>query len=128
MNVLPIVLLLLPNIGKMICDMFDQKMIKYVCVDNRPKRGARNQGIPVYFGDATRMEVLRHFDLSHAKACVVCISDPSTTNKVVEAIRKISDNVPIIVRTKDEQQKAKLEDMFNEVYAMSPILPDDSGG
>lgn len=45
----------------MICDMLDRQFIRYVAIDNSPQKAieARNKGLPVFYGDITRPEVLK---------------------------------------------------------------------
>ena len=40
------------RIGKMVCDMLDRNLVRYVAIDKRPERAieARSKGLPVYFG------------------------------------------------------------------------------
>jgi hypothetical protein len=60
------------------------------------------------------VEVLKNFDASNAKACVLAFNDMSTTNKAVIALRKLSPDLPIIVKAKDAAHSQRLESMFGE--------------
>ena len=68
----------------MVCDLLDTKFIKYFAIDNSPAKAikARNKGLPVFYGDVNRPEVLKSFDVGKALACVVTIDDMTATNKV----------------------------------------------
>ena len=108
--------------------MLDRMFVRYVAIDVSPQRAieARNKGLPVFYGDVNRPEVLKSFDIGSAKACVVTVDDMTATNKAIVNIRKSYPDVPIIVRAKDSQHQKRLENMFDGVYAMSPVLAEDS--
>lgn len=104
------------RIGKMVCDMLDRKLIRYAAIDNSPQRTleARNKGLPVFFGDVTRPEVLKGFHIGDAQACVIAIDDVGITNRVVMAIRKYHPELPIIVRAKNSQHQRYLDSNFGK--------------
>jgi len=116
------------RVGKMVCDMLDRKFIRYIAIDSRPKKTIepRSKGLPVFFGDVTRPEVLKSFDAGKAKACVISIDDVTATNKAVVSLRKNYPALPILVRAKNSAHQEKLQSLFDDVFALCPILPEDS--
>jgi len=58
------------------------------------------KGVPIFYGDATNEEVLRHGGGGHARVAVVAINDPSATRRIVELLRRINPKLSIIVRTR----------------------------
>jgi CPA2 family monovalent cation:H+ antiporter-2 len=48
---------------------------------------ARQRGLPVFYGDVTRPEVLRSFNVGKAKSVISTISDIKGANKAVVNIR-----------------------------------------
>ncbi len=40
------------RVGKMVCEMLDQNLVRYVAIDKRPEKAveARSKGLPVFFG------------------------------------------------------------------------------
>jgi voltage-gated potassium channel Kch len=40
------------RVGKMVCEMLDKMLVKYIVLDNSPQKAfeARNKGLPVFFG------------------------------------------------------------------------------
>jgi voltage-gated potassium channel Kch len=63
-------------------------------------------------GDINRPELLRGFHVDHARACVLTLSDMSTTNKAVVKIRKLFPHVPIVARARNPAHQQRLESMF----------------
>lgn len=63
-------------------------------------REARQQEIPVVFGDATRKEVLSSAGAQRARMVVVAISDVSATRRCVAIFRDLNRSSVILVRTR----------------------------
>ncbi|HSK74733.1 MAG TPA: cation:proton antiporter [Pyrinomonadaceae bacterium] len=61
---------------------------------------AKAQGEKVYFGDATRREVLHHVGVDRASIIVLAISDPTATRHTVSLARELNPSIHIIVRTR----------------------------
>lgn len=76
--------------------------IPYVIIEMNPEtvRQKRREGEPIYFGDATNTEVLRHAHLETARIVVVVINDPAATRRITEQVRKLNHTVHLIVRTR----------------------------
>jgi CPA2 family monovalent cation:H+ antiporter-2 len=57
--------------------MLDIHEVPYVAIDRDPDRVARQraQGEPVYFGDMTRIELLRRLHLDTARALVMTLDE-----------------------------------------------------
>ena len=87
--------------GKLLCDMLNAQMTPYLILD----RDATLAGTEaVQIGDATRTPVLAKFNLQRARALVICINQRDTVNHIVEAVRRIAPDLPILVRAHDEHQ------------------------
>jgi CPA2 family monovalent cation:H+ antiporter-2 len=59
----------------------------------------RNEGEPIFYGDATSGEILEKLGIKRAKAVVISISDPSAARKIVMTTRKANPGVYIAVKT-----------------------------
>ena len=57
------------RIGKVVCEALDRKFIRYVVFEVNPSKviEARNRGLPGFFGDVSRPEVLQNFNVGNAK-------------------------------------------------------------
>lgn len=116
------------RVGRLIADVLDRRLIRYVAVESSASRAieAKAKGLPVYFGDATRPDILKHFHLNHARAAVITFDDVSLVNKAVLRLRKMYPTLPIIARAKDQQHMDRLQSMFDNVLAVNPVIPEDS--
>jgi CPA2 family monovalent cation:H+ antiporter-2 len=63
-------------------------------------RSARAESEPILFGDAARLEILQQANLWRARVLVIAISDPSATARVVAQVRRLREDIYIIVRTR----------------------------
>jgi monovalent cation:H+ antiporter-2, CPA2 family len=76
--------------------------IPYLVVDLNIEnvRRAEAEGEPVYFGDVTNVEVLERLGARHARELVLVINDPSAAGRAVEAARRVSRALHILVRSR----------------------------
>ena len=114
-------------VGKVVCDLLDRKLIKYVGIDIDPNKAiqARNAGLPVFYGDIGRQEVAEAFNVGKANAVIVCISDQQQANRAVIALRRWFPELKIFCRAKNKDHAYRLQSTL-DVAAMVPILPEDN--
>ena len=70
----------------------------------------RKFGGKVYFGDASRQDILDAAQVNKAQAFVVCVSNPEISLKIVALVRKKYPDLPIYVRARDRNHVHKLMD------------------
>jgi CPA2 family monovalent cation:H+ antiporter-2 len=92
--------------GKNLARAASASGIPYVIIENNADlvRQEKQNGEPIFYGDATQLEVLRHSNLGEARVVVIAISDPVATVRITDLIRKINSDVHIIVRTRYIQE------------------------
>jgi CPA2 family monovalent cation:H+ antiporter-2 len=76
--------------------------IPYVIIENNPDvvRQEKQNGEPIFYGDATQLEVLHHSNFREARVVVIAISDPVAAVRITDLIRKLNPDIHIIVRTR----------------------------
>lgn len=82
----------------------------YVAIDlsqNRVKK-ARDQGFPVFFGDASNVKVLQAAGAEQAKMIIIALDDPDNFDRLVPLVRQYYPDVPIHARAKDRHHCADL--------------------
>ncbi len=99
------------RVGFTVARLLDAERIPYAALDLNPELVAkrRKDGIPVYFGDASRSQVLHSVRLERAKAVIVTHGEKPLSVNTVNTIRKLDTTIPIIVRAKDLEQVQRLE-------------------
>ena len=62
------------------------------------------QGLPVYFGNAARAELLRRVHAQEAPAIVLTMDHPQSAQHAVREIRREFPDIPLFARARDEKQ------------------------
>ncbi len=76
--------------------------IPYVAVDMNPVLVAseRDEGVEIYYGDATRQAFLEHLGVAQAHAVVIAISDAAATRRITVLARSLNPGCAIVTRTR----------------------------
>ena len=61
----------------------------------------RKMGYKVFYGDATRLELLKAANASKAKLFIACVDNPEVNLKMAEIVRKNFPNLKIMVRARN---------------------------
>jgi monovalent cation:proton antiporter-2 (CPA2) family protein len=88
------------RVGRRIANLLEASKTPYVAVeidDNRVAAG-RKENSPVYFGDATRADVLRAAGAGNADALVCTLNKPIPALRMVRIMRQHYPDVPIFAR------------------------------
>ena len=99
------------RVGQTVAKLLAAEGINYVALDTDPSivNACRKEGKSVYFGDASRREVLAAVALDKARAAVVTMNDFKPANKMVTAMHSMAPGVPVIARASDLSNLLKLE-------------------
>jgi CPA2 family monovalent cation:H+ antiporter-2 len=81
-------------------------------------------GVPVYYGDATNPNVLRHMRIEDAKVLVVAVSDPFITRRAVQIAKGLNPKLYVVVRTRylrelEELHQLGADDVVPEEFETS---------
>lgn len=98
------------RIGQNLAHFLDEAGIDYVALDLDPSlvREAWEAGERVFYANAAHIENLEKAGLSRARAVVLTYNRSAQAARVVEAVRQSRHDVPIIVRTQDDEQMERL--------------------
>jgi CPA2 family monovalent cation:H+ antiporter-2 len=69
---------------------------------------ARQRGLPVFYGDASRAEVLKAAGIERARMAVSTLNDPDAASRAVNVLRGQRTSLPIIARAHDISQCERL--------------------
>ncbi|MEZ4462769.1 MAG: cation:proton antiporter [bacterium] len=88
--------------GRLVVETLKRLGIDYVGLELNAEsvREAQKHGLNIHYADATSDETLESVHVPGARAVVVLINDPSASIRVVEAIRRTSATVPVLLRTR----------------------------
>ncbi len=90
--------------------VLESEGFEYIAMDLDPfrVRTAREAGDPVVYGDAADDQMLHAVGLEHASAVVISFADPDRSLRIVEAVRRSRQPVPVLVRTADDTRLEEL--------------------
>lgn len=71
-------------------------------------RLAQSRGLPVFFGNATRSEVLRAAHIDHARLLVVALPDAEVAARTIDLSRRLAPEVSVIARAPEESDVDRL--------------------
>jgi CPA2 family monovalent cation:H+ antiporter-2 len=100
------------RVGQALGAILQQQEIPHVAIDADSEAVARlrRRGWPVYFGDASRREVLARVGAERAAAIVVTMDSAAAVERVVRAVRGAWPGVPVFARARDLAQARDLRD------------------
>ena len=98
------------RVGQRVAAILAAAQIRFVALDHdRAKvEQGRRKGFPVYFGDASRFDVLRAAGAERSRMIIVTLDEPQQTQRLVQIIREHYPSLPIHVRARD---RAHCEDL-----------------
>ena len=98
--------------GQNLARFLTREGIAVIALDADPERvrQAAPAGDSVVFGDAGRRDVLLAAGVSRAAALVVSFADEAIALKILEHVRDIRPDLPVVVRTYDDTQLERLQD------------------
>jgi len=112
--------------GRNLARVLGETEVPYIALDldgDKVKREAQH-GLPLYYGDATNPNVLRHVKIEDARVLVVAISDPFMARRTVQVARGLNQKIHIVVRTRylrelEELHQLGADDVVPEEFETS---------
>lgn len=98
------------RVGQLMAGLLDAQGIAWVAIDDRPATAAdfHARGMPVFVGDATRVDLLRRLDIDSARAVVLTMDQPAAALRALAVLRQHWPAVPVLARARDEANAAEL--------------------
>ncbi len=100
------------RVGQMLGSVLDSQELPHVGLDNDADLVARyrSAGAGIFYGDASRADMLRKFGVDQAAALVVTMDSPHTAEHVVGTARRHWPDLLIYARARDRAHAARLID------------------
>lgn len=98
--------------GQSLAHVLETEKVPFVALDTDPDRvrEAAEAGEPVVYGDATRPALLQAAGIHRARALAITFDDLPLALKLLAAVRQIAPQLPVIVRTANEADIARLRE------------------
>jgi CPA2 family monovalent cation:H+ antiporter-2 len=100
------------RVGEAIAGLLDARGVRWVALETDATRvtDRRAHGAPVWFGNATRVELLARLHAGEAAAIVLTMDQPASALHALRAIRRQYPAVTVVARSRDEAHAAVLRD------------------
>jgi CPA2 family monovalent cation:H+ antiporter-2 len=98
------------RVGQTIARILDSENVPWIAFDTNSALVTehREKDRPVYFGDASRHEILHHAGAKKARAFVVTLGSAEATERMVMEITKLRPKACVLARAKDPDHAARL--------------------
>ena len=99
------------RVGKMLAQLLNEQRVPYVAIDSDPELVAREraEGASVFFGDASRPDLLEHLGIDRASAFATTMDEPGSAAHVIRAVHTAWPHVPIMARARDASHARQLQ-------------------
>jgi CPA2 family monovalent cation:H+ antiporter-2 len=101
------------RVGRLVGEMLGRHDIAWLAVerDARLVEAGRRDGKAVFYGDASRSDLLTRAGLASARALVVTMDAPESAEAVTAAARALRPDLTIVVRARDARHARRLYDL-----------------
>ncbi|MEE8500046.1 MAG: NAD-binding protein, partial [Kiloniellales bacterium] len=101
------------RVGQAVAARLEAAGVPYIAVDLDPHRiaQARQRGLPVFYGDVTRPEILDALHVERARAMVVAVDSPKAALQMVALVCYIFPELQVYARARDEAHAQELEQL-----------------
>ena len=101
------------RVGQLVADMLARHKLEFLAIDGDPALVAkeRSRGKMIFYGDATRIDLLRRCGIQRARALVVTLDNAEAVESVVRAARSERPDLTIVARARDAAHASKLYDL-----------------
>ena len=98
------------RVGQALARVLDSERLSYVALDLDAEHvaRARAESLPVFYGDASRLDMLRRAHLATARALVVTMDSAQAAEHIVRAVRQFAPELPIYARARDRAHGRRL--------------------
>jgi glutathione-regulated potassium-efflux system protein KefB len=102
------------RMGQIVARILRAQNIKFVALDTSVETIELSRsfgGVPVFYGDPMRPEILSAAKVGEAEYFVIATDDPDTNIKTAELVRKLYPHMKIIARARNRQHVHRLMDV-----------------
>jgi len=100
------------------------KGIPFTALDSNPGQieFVRQYGNVVYFGDATRLDLLQNAGVNDAQALVIAVNDVEGSIRLAAMLRETCPDLFLLARARNRQHEIKLRDLGVQVVVRDTLL------
>ena len=122
--------------GRQVANALQKQNLTPVVIEQNPKSAeiARQKGLSVYLGDASKKEIILHAGMNRGTcAVIVTVPDPRTSRSIIESIRSLLPAATVFARNRYhiygwELQEAGASEIVDEEKTVGSILAEKALG
>lgn len=101
------------RVGQAVAARLEAADVPYIAVDLDPHRiaQARQRGLPVFYGDVTRPEILDALHIERARSVVVAVDSAEAALQMVALVCYIFPDLEVYARARDSEHARELENL-----------------
>ncbi len=105
-----VILLGFGRVGRMVARLLEAENVNYIAIDINSELVSieRQNGIPIYLGDASSIEMLNTVSIDKASSVIISLSNEITLRKISKIISALYPALPIVVRANDLSREKEL--------------------
>ena len=113
------------RIGQIVGQMLTEQRVPYVAIEQSVPlvEASRKRARPVYFGDASRAELLDAAGVDRACAAIITLDQPEAAERIVAALRRNHPDLRIIARSRDAAHARRLEQAGADDVILEALEP-----
>ncbi|MEL6362925.1 MAG: NAD-binding protein, partial [Pseudomonadota bacterium] len=111
------------RMGQIISQVVQNAGVDVTAIDRNPDhiRNAERYGFKVYFGDASRLDLLKTAGAAEARAIILCMDDPEAVNHAVVAIKQSLPSVSVHAIAHDRMHEIQLRRLGPDVIVRETL-------
>ena len=115
----PVIIAGYGRVGQIVGRVLNMQNIRFTALDASTDQvdAVRRFGNKIYYGDATRLDLLRAAKTGEAKLFVVCVDDVESANKIVKLVQQQYPQVKILARARNRTHLMALR----EIGVQAPV-------
>ncbi len=101
------------RVGQLIGEMLRKHAMSYLAIDENVAtvRGFRREGIPITWGNASRLDFLERCGLASADTIIITLDRADVAEEIVRIVRGRRPDVTIVARARDAEHAARLYEL-----------------
>ncbi|KSV88601.1 cation:proton antiporter [Sinorhizobium sp. GL28] len=101
------------RVGQLVAEMLTRHGLRFLAIDADPALVGkeRGRGSTIYYGDATRIELLRRCGIQSARALVVTLDNAEAVASIVSSARSERADLTIVARARDAVHATELYEL-----------------
>lgn len=111
------------RMGQIISQVLSASGVKVTAIDKSAShiRNAERFGFKVYYGDASRLDILTTAGAADARAVILCMDDPESVNQATKQLREAYANLSILSVAHDRMHEIDLRPLGADVVVRETL-------